>query len=76
MNFKYIIFDGPTGEEPILFPPWINHDDMARKMGRKAISAGFVKMADDDVTCYGKSLSLNLRAREEDSHIVEMLLIG
>ena len=79
---KYIVFRNQvTDEEEIfLFPKSVDHDVFAESMGfmrnhtwgnwerirRTPISAGFV----DANQCWGKSESLNLVSRPEDSNLL------
>ncbi len=77
MNWKYIIFETPyVYRMPILFPPVIEHNAMARKFeGRKPVSAGFVTMGIDAVPhCFGKSISLALEAQDEDVACLKHLI--
>ena len=76
MTWKYIIFEGTTGFDPILFPAYIKHDGMARKFPAwKPISAGFVKIGKDGtINCYGHSESLKLKAGENDALALEHLV--
>lgn len=71
---KYICFlvDGDR-EEIITFPRTINHDDMSFRCKfigdsrLNPVSAGFVST---DNGCYGKSMTLDLKARAEDTTIL------
>jgi len=54
---------------PIVFPETINHADMARNMGWKRediVGAGFVYVNGDSYNCYGESVSLRVKSREEE----------
>lgn len=73
MELKYII----TEHNSIaMFSPTCNHNDMARGMHGRPVSAGFCNIrqeADSDrvnVHCYGKSVTLKLDSREGDEHII------
>lgn len=78
---KYIVTKNEEGEEEIfLFPRSINHDCMAEVLGRikdqttgnwtrifrNPVSAGFV----ENGRCHGRSETLKLEARPEDSDIL------
>ena len=74
LETKYVIVDGCA----IVFSAAIAHSDMVRN-GKKAEGAGFVRFYinkdeyDEDVViakCYGRSISLGIESREEDSTIV------
>ena len=74
---KYIIIDHMGVETPILFPVFVEHSFIA--MGSKVISAGFFDVwaneeADIVVSAYGKSVTLNVKNRDEDAEIIERLL--
>ncbi len=80
-KFKYIILELPTGiEAPILFSKFIEHAQLVAnvKPTGKVVSAGFVsfdgnpdKPFQAGFTCYGKSVSLDLHSRPEDSKIIQ-----
>lgn len=88
---KYICTKNEMGLlELFTFPPMIDHDAMAEVLGRiknhtrgdwrwvprEPISAGFIS---SDGTCYGESVTLNLKARsEEDTKLlaVQMSMSG
>lgn len=60
---------------PIIFPKLINHDEMAKRIGDKILSAGFVNFRRNEegdivAQAYGSSITLNLESREEDSKII------
>jgi hypothetical protein len=76
-------------ETPILFPAYIGHIDMARSLGitpDDVLAAGFVQIATKEhlhcdlpfhvveVTAYGKSTSLGVESREEDSDLIRKAL--
>lgn len=59
----------------VIFPKHINHDDMARlhckPIGCSIVGAGFIEIIDGIVSCYGKSISLNIKSRGHfDSEII------
>jgi hypothetical protein len=80
---KYICVENEKGEhEIIMFPKTINHDVMAESVSRMKnqthgnwerewrtpISAGFVR---GDLQCYGRSETLDLDSRPEDTEILQ-----
>lgn len=79
---KYICVLNPKGiKEVIIFPRQINHDVMAKNIARmknqakgnwireqrEIISAGFIT---SDLKCHGRSETLGLDSRPEDSDIL------
>jgi hypothetical protein len=79
---KYVMFkvNQISMEMPIIFPDFINHNDMSEIIQRHMlslhemkchpISAGFINLG-PRVKCHGKSTTLKLNSRpEEDSLIV------
>lgn len=82
---KFITTQDDNGKEEIfMFPNGIDHDAMAEvlchirnqthgnwhRVFRKPIAAGFV----DGEKCYGKSETLGLKARQEDSELLKRQL--
>jgi hypothetical protein len=85
MEMKYVVVSSEEqGEQLFIFPKNINHDSFAevlsnirfykngnlrdwKRIYREPISAGFT----DGVKCYGKSESLNLNSRPEDTEILK-----
>jgi len=55
----------------VVFPEFVNHSEMARRMFREVQSAGFVDFATEDyesgfrVVCFGRSESLKLESNPE-----------
>lgn len=83
-EMKYIVtYSDMTGEELFIFPKSINHVDFYESVSRtkfyppdsldwmrpyrKIVSAGFT----DGKTCYGRSQSLGVSSRKEDSQLLE-----
>lgn len=56
----------------IIFPDDIEHIRMAKVIGRKALSAGFVKCKEPE--CFGVSGSLHIESDPEDSLILTKLM--
>lgn len=74
-KMKYIIVDSQYIDEPYIFPDHINHSDFARLFDpQKVISAGFVLSSTNGITCYGRSESLNIGSRSEDTDIINKML--
>ena len=83
-NGKYIIIG--EQEAPILFPSFLNHNDVAEGFGGKdnVVSAGYFEVGaektekDPDnigVSVYGKSTTLDKEPRgEKDSWLIQRLL--
>ena len=61
-------------EKPILFPTDLTHSSVAHQLGfqgQSIVSAGFVSLdSQGKPACYGKSLSLHLRSRSQDTDVV------
>jgi hypothetical protein len=69
-HMKYVVHEGPLAAEIYLFPNFISHDDFVARMNFDLVdivSAGFVTA---DLECYGRSVSLNLESRNEDTRIL------
>ena len=66
----------------VVFPEFVNHSEMARRMFREVQSAGFCDIYTNEdsansprVVCYGKSESLKLEANPEvDTFLVRQAL--
>lgn len=68
IDFKYILFEIDGLESPVIFPPWIQHDQVRSKfMYAGVLSAGFVKIENGKVVCFGKSTSLNIQSNPKDA---------
>ncbi len=81
---KYICTKDDDGvEEVFTFPRTVNHDAMAdavrfinnphNRVKRRPISAGLVG---EDNVCYGKSVSLDLESRAEDTDLLDIQFNG
>lgn len=72
---KFVTFDGYEGEQIIVFPSKIQHSHFAEQVERlsfgtmKPIAGGFV----EDGECVGKSISLRMGSREEDTALLKQL---
>lgn len=86
MQCKYIILKGrhqDTGvdhELPVIFPNIMVHKEVAESLCRhedfgflQAVSAGFVSFTPRGPECHGRSESLNLNSRPQDSKVLKML---
>lgn len=67
---KYIVVDSGMSDDMHIFPSHLNHNNVADKIGGRVISAGFLsidpdKNGDVEISCYGKSISLNVDSRPE-----------
>ncbi|WP_346961283.1 hypothetical protein [Clostridium sp.] len=69
MRMKYVIFNN---DDFIIMPNSMSHSD-ATKIGTP-VSAGFCSIGKNGFSCYGESISLNLKADKEDSFILNMSL--
>ena len=71
-KLKYII---NQIDQFMIFPPAVQHVDAARllmgKFGPDVVSGGFIDISNNEVNCYGESISLNLKSRGDiDSQII------
>lgn len=76
---KYIVFETPRGEAPVLFPHDFTHSWVAGELRpMRPVSAGFLEMtAAGEIRCFGHSSSLNLASRgEADTALVRRHLNG
>jgi len=73
---KYIIFEAETGlRYPVIFSIIIKHSTMSNKIKDKTISAGFCKIFNGKIQCYGQSVSLNLHCNIGDADLLNIDLI-
>ena len=72
---KYIMFEDESGvfNSPVIFPEWIPHIEIARKMGMRVKSAGFVQL-EGSPKVYGESVSLKVATADTDNHDIEMAI--
>ena len=59
--------------EIIIFPEIIQHSDF---ISMKPISAGFCYVHSDKVVCFGESISLRLKSKEDDTLIATKQIYG
>ena len=70
-----IQFSDPFGVVTVIFPSYINHKDIGSKMSSgEVLSAGFCQISEGKFSTFGRSQSLNLESREEDSGILNMMV--
>ena len=69
MRLKYIITEANGFA---MFSPESTHANVARGMEGKPVSAGFciIDFEENKVRCYGESVTLKLKSRDEDSDII------
>lgn len=69
---KYVmVIDNYDEESPILFPECITHRDVAGFSRLKVVSAGFCMKADGQWQASGRSESLRVDSRTQDSEIIQ-----
>lgn len=68
---KYIIIDGVF---PVTFSEGLRHKDFEYLPG-KITSAGKCRIRNNQVTCYGESVTLRLKPGERDAEIIKMNLL-
>lgn len=77
---KYIVFEEDGLEDIVIFSKLVNHSDMASRIGKKVLGAGFVRLGMDTASdhivgvCHGESISLNMKSRPEDSILLNRRL--
>lgn len=72
-QMKYIVVDGNLSDTIYLFPGHVQHADFAQTVGATKdilLSAGFVSHSKDGLNCYGRSVSLDLASRSEDTKLL------
>lgn len=88
-NMKYIVYlDGWGLPTPIVFPDSIQHRQMAVDImgpvglqqdstgASRILGAGFIILTSDGLECFGNSVSLNVKARDEDTVLINKMLKG
>ena len=77
MKMKYIIIDSyyyPMA--PILFHPCISHKEMANNFRAEILSAGFVRIINNEIEVFGQSTSLGKAPNYEfDVMLIAMTLL-
>jgi hypothetical protein len=74
-KLKYIVFDTGLCDSIVLFPDVIQHRDIANGMQWPVLGAGFIQLdANCEWHCFGKSISLNVASRPEDTLIARRQL--
>ena len=76
LQMKYVVVDNGLYDLPVIFPETVLHNEMAFKIGGMPLRAGFVKVRDGEVICYGESISLDLKSDPvEDAKLISRFLI-
>lgn len=86
MRLKYIVLKGVDEHDgmhktPILFPHVLVHAEVYKSLQRmreglrvmECVSAGFVDIRAAQVSCFGRSESLNIDSAEGDAQLIEAL---
>jgi hypothetical protein len=77
MPLKYVMLQLDGGELlPLLFPEFMQHDQMAQSVPATVVSAGHVHLEDGRIIARGASSSLDVLSREEDSGIIQAYFDG
>ena len=72
---KYIIIKGGGLELPVVFSPLLKHSDVAK--GFVIAAAGFCDISNNEVACWGKSVSLDIESRPvEDAYLIRRQILG
>ena len=74
---KYIAGRIESLDTLIMFPNYHDHREMSQTLRMKATSAGFVSgLGSGDICCYGRSVSLELESRPEDTEKLQRIIRG
>jgi len=74
---KYIAGEIEGLNTLIIFPNYHDHREMSQILRMKATSAGFVSgLGSGDICCYGRSVSLELESRPEDTEKLQRIIRG
>ena len=65
MKLKYVIVDQMYTEVPIVFPEILTHAEVATWYRSTVVSGGFCYFEDGKYKCYGESISLRVKSRNE-----------
>ena len=73
-HMKYIVVDRDGTEVPVIFPQFLEHKEMAERIGGSVIAAGFVVVTSKKgVRCYGSSTTLMIGARVSDGDLINQM---
>lgn len=76
-KLKYIAYDTGLSDTMLLFPEVDKHADIASRMGLRKdqiLGAGFVVFPEGVPECFGESISLEVKSREEDTKLLHFYL--
>lgn len=73
-RMKYIMVDNGMYDAPVIFDKAIEHTEVAQWVVGAVISAGFIRYTKSGMQCYGESIGLQIKSREEDSAIVNRMI--
>lgn len=74
-QMKYIVVDNGMYDTPIIFDEATEHSAMLSNVAGTLVSAGFVSFSKEGLQCFGKSVSLDIKARpKEDSALINRLI--
>lgn len=76
MQMKYLMYDVVGSERPILFAADMAHADMHNMIGGafKLLGAGFVSTQNCAPRAYGRSVTLGVASRPEDTDVIRQHL--
>ena len=77
---KYIVVSLNGHAVPIMFPPTVNHIDIAERFDNRVFTAGFVtvqtgKDGEPLVQTYGESVSCKVRSDPADAELITRYLV-
>jgi len=69
---KYIMFEDFSGDPlPIIFPNRISYQEFREQIPyTNVLSAGYVQMRPNGITCHGEAKELSTQPRPEDAKII------
>jgi hypothetical protein len=71
MAMKYIVVRTPQGEEPIVFSARFMHAYLAQQLApAEVVAAGFVRLTQGGVECFGSSAGLHIRSRGAEDAVL------
>ncbi len=72
MPMKYVMLQLNGGKLlPLLFPEFMQHDQMAQSVPATVVSAGHISLEAGKIVAHRASSSLDVLSREEDSGIIQ-----
>lgn len=75
---KYIVFDDGTYVVPVIFSDFEEHSEMKRRYpsNYKILGAGFISVGKFGLSCYGESVTLNVKSRGKEDEAIFLNMFG